>query len=156
MKDKIITITVLLAVFIIISIFTPLGYYLGINNLLQYIFDITMKHPIIVFITVLLVATVIITYNNNNKKDSFVSDDNMVSYNKKRLFYLSFLPLGIIMLIGFVSSINGARFLGEDEYYGFEAFKGVVYLLGLIMWPLLLICFIYQLNYLLNRKNDNF
>ncbi len=155
MKNKIIIITVLLAVFIIISIYTPLGYYLGINDLLGYIFDIIMKHPIIVFITVLLVATAIITYNNNNKKDSFEPENNMVSDNKKRLFYLSFLPLGIILLIGFVSSINGASFFG-GEFYGFEAFEFIVFWLGLMTWPLLLICFIYQLNYLLNRKNDNF
>lgn len=156
MKNKIIMITVLLFIFIIISLCTPLGYYLGINNLLGYLFDIIMKYPIIVFITVLLVATVIITYNNTNKKNSFESDDKMVSGNKKGLFYLSFLPLGIILLIGFISSISGVNFFGEDKHYGFEAFETAVYFLGLFMWPLLLICFIYQLNYLLNCKKDNF
>lgn len=72
----------------------------------------------------------------------------------KVLFYISFLPYIFILLWGCFNAINGTTFI-FSEIYGFDAFL-LTLVAGFIVLvcnvPIIPICFIYQIAYLLKGK----
>ncbi len=74
----------------------------------------------------------------------------------KIMLMCSFIPCIFVVLSGLHYAFFGGQFFGDTLYYGFEGFVIGIFFGGLICYvkcfPLLPICLIFQIGYLINRK----
>ena len=81
---------------------------------------------------------------------------------KKQLVWICLLSVGIIifaipLLAGVYDSINGFSglcFVGCDNYYGFQAFVGSIYLYSYIFWPAYIIGVVLIILSIIKLKNN--